>query len=272
MAAAQGVTGVLIPSYGPQRWQRQSRLLSEPHGVELWGGFGLHPWALQRGLSIDHYRGLMETGWSRFAAGWGDRLKAVGEFGLDRSQRAAEVPASLQQEVFELHLEWAERLRLPVILHLVRADGPALELLARRPPRFGGVVHGFSSHAQTVPAYLERGLFLSFGSALLGRQKAREALRATPGDRFLLETDGPQPLRRCLPPPWGPNHLPAIAEAASQVLAKSVEYVLERHRENCARALGLGLKDMPFSYPKSAQAHFEQEKEREHLHHDPAGD
>jgi TatD DNase family protein len=239
MALASGVQGALIPSFGPSRWDRQTQLVLRKSDFKIWGAFGVHPWALDNALDQADYRSILEEGWRRHACLWGERLKAVGEFGLDRSARLKSVPMQLQRAVFGLHLEWARRLNKPVILHLVRADGEALSLLEAAIPLPGGVVHGFSGHAQMVPRYLELGLGLSFGSGLLRHPKTQSALRATPAESMMFETDAPGPLKADFPAPWGPHHLRKIIEAASQILGKSVEYLLARHSENCARIFRL---------------------------------
>lgn len=229
-ALSAGVRGALIPGYGPARWPRQSELLRRDGDFILWGGFGLHPWAIDGELPAQVQLARLEQGWREHAVTWGDRLRAVGEFGLDRSRRMQAVPLQLQRELFSWHLDKARQRDLPLILHLVRCDGLALSLLAESGP-WTGVVHAFSSHRQTVPAYLETGLALSYGGGLLRSEKVRQALKATPLERLMFETDAPAGAAGL----GGPAQLLEIVQAASQVLGKSVEYLLARQRENCQR-------------------------------------
>jgi TatD DNase family protein len=247
-ALQAGVGSALVPGFGPGRWPRQSELLLNQRGFLMWGAFGLHPWAVDPAQDIDSLRLVLERGWQDHAQKWGEGLVAVGEFGLDRSRRGQVVPWDLQGALFGWHLQRARLGKLPVILHLVRSHGAALEQLTAQPPP-GGVVHAFGGPVETVPAYLELGLCLSFGSALMHREKARESLRATPPEQMMFETDAPGGLKGDFPPPLGPAHLPKIVEAASQVLGKSVEYLLARHRENCARVFGLPLLLGPADEP-----------------------
>ncbi len=236
-ALQAGVVGAIIPSYGPDRWEEQNRLLQGDPRFRLWAGFGLHPWAVETETPPQALLASLERGWQEYALPWQQQgqLVAVGEFGLDRVRR---VPLPLQRAVFDWHLSKARQHDLPVILHLVRADGAAFELLEAGAP-WSGVVHGFGSHAETVPRYLDLGLDLSFGSALLNSEKVRASLRATPLGRLMFETDAPAGLKGDFPSPKGPAFLIKIAEAASQILGKSVEYLLARHRENCARVFRL---------------------------------
>jgi TatD DNase family protein len=238
-----GVSGALIPGYGPERWPRQTDLLLRQGRFSTWGAFGLHPWAVDPNRDLEPQLAELEKGWCQHAERWGDRLKAIGEFGLDRSRHGQHVPMPLQQRLFSWHLRRAEQTNLPLILHLVKADGAALKLLSEGGP-WKGVVHAFSSHQQTMAGYAQLGLSFSYGSALLRSDKVRESLRATAEDRLMFETDAPQGLGRDFSSPRGPHHLLEIVRAASQVLGKSVEYLLARHRENCARVFAVGSDEL----------------------------
>lgn len=201
-------------------------MLSGPASAELRGALGWHPWALEADRDIHDHQQRLEQEWSAWQA---QQLTpvAVGEFGLDRSPRWR-AQFELQQAVFRLHLEWSQRLKIPVILHLVKADGAALELLRERPP-VGGVIHGFASHSQTLGPYAELGLSFSFGGALLEREKVQRSLRDAPLDRVMFETDAPS----------GTVALRKVVRAASQLLGKSVEWCWSLHRDNCRRILNL---------------------------------
>lgn len=241
MAAKSGIGGVLIPGFGPERWPRQSSLLKKDSPLKLWGGFGWHPWALEFQEDPALYSEILERGWKTIVSTWGDQLKAVGEFGLDRSQQGQKVCDRTQETVFKLHLDWAQRLDLPVILHIVKADGAAVKALTDNPPKQGGVVHSYGSHHEMIPRYAELGLSFSYSGSLTRIPKVQESLRHTPKDRIMFETDAPQSLRQKFAKPWGPHHLSKIVEAASQILEKSVEWCWSCHRENCERVFGLHL-------------------------------
>jgi TatD DNase family protein len=213
-------------------------LLQRQGEFALWGGYGLHPWAIDPERDFESQKGELESGWQDYASAWGPRLKAIGEFGIDRSQRMAQVPLQLQRDLFVWHLQRARKAGLPVILHLVRANGEAVTLLEKSAP-WQGVIHAFSSHHEMVRVYAALGLSFSYGSALLHSEKVRHSLRATPHERMMFETDAPDGLKGGFAPPLGPAYLLEIVRAASQVLGKSVEYLLARHRENCERVFRL---------------------------------
>src|SRR5690606_22285955 len=68
---------------------------------------------------------------------------AIGETGFDKSKPEYSSALEDQTKVFELQVRVANRLRLPIIVHLVRAEGELLGALKTNPVEYGGVVHGF---------------------------------------------------------------------------------------------------------------------------------
>ena len=74
------------------------------------------------------------------------------------------------------------------------ADRDALPMLRRRRRWLpGGVVHCFQGGWETARQYLDLGLCLGIGGALLRRESAplRETVARAPLDRLLVETDSP---------------------------------------------------------------------------------
>lgn len=134
---------------------------------------GLHPWRIgEEGLTMD----------ALAAAAQHPQVVAVGEAGLDRLARAP--LEQVQLPLFEQQARLADELGLPLVIHLVRCTAEVLASRRRLRPQVPWVVHGFRGKRQLAEELLRHGLYLSFGE----RYQA-EALRATPPDRLLLETD-----------------------------------------------------------------------------------
>jgi TatD DNase family protein len=162
---------------------------------------------------------------------------AVGETGLDNVRRNA-TPAQ-QRRLLEAHLELADELGLPVVIHNREADsetGSALDT-------FGGtvVLHCFSS-PELVQVAVERGYFVSFaGNATYPAAAAlREASAAVPRERILVETDSPylapQPVRgRRNEPAFVTHTVRALADARGE----SVEELAAATHANAAAAFAL---------------------------------
>ncbi len=147
----------------------------EPAMAE-WHSVGLHPMYIAedwpRALEIVSARASDQN------------CLAVGECGLDHR---VEVPLELQRRVFEAHLDIAERVNKPVIVHCVRAFDTLLEVKKNIEPKVPLIIHGFSKHPNLAAQMTDAGFYLSFGSALL---RNPDLVAAVSAGRFFLETDG----------------------------------------------------------------------------------
>ncbi len=121
-----------------------------------------------------------------------DRVRAVGETGLDYF-RTREDGVAAQHHSFRRHIEMAKRLGRTLVIHDRDAHDDVLRILDEEgaPERF--VMHCFSGDAEFARACLDRGGWLSFAGTVTFRnaEPLREALRVTPRDRVLVETDAP---------------------------------------------------------------------------------
>ena len=122
----------------------------------------------------------------------GDRVRAVGETGLDYFRTGDEGRAA-QHASFRRHIEMAKRLDRTLVVHDRDAHDDVLRILDEEgvPDRF--VMHCFSGDAGFARACLDRGGWLSFAGTVTFKnaEPLREALRLAPRDRVLVETDAP---------------------------------------------------------------------------------
>ena len=162
---------------------------------------------------------------------------AVGETGLDTVRRYA-TPLE-QLRLFDQQLALAEELSLPIVVH----SREAADETARTLSSFSGTVilHCFSS-PELLPAALERGYYVSFaGNATYPKAyELRDAAKAVPADRILVETDSPylapQPVRgQANEPAFVAHTIAALAAARGEEL----QSLAERTHENAAAAFGL---------------------------------
>ncbi len=121
-----------------------------------------------------------------------DRVRAVGETGLDYYRTGADGRAA-QHDSFRRHIDLAKRLDRTLVIHDRDAHDDVLRVLDDEgaPDRF--VMHCFSGDADFARACLDRGGWLSFAGTVTFKNAdpLREALRVTPRDRVLVETDAP---------------------------------------------------------------------------------
>jgi TatD DNase family protein len=121
-----------------------------------------------------------------------DRVRAVGETGLDYFRTGEEGHAA-QHESFRWHIDLAKRLDKTLVIHDRDAHADVLRILDEEGVPDRVVMHCFSGDADFARACLDRGAWLSFAGTVTFKSAdpLREALRVTPRDRVLVETDAP---------------------------------------------------------------------------------
>jgi TatD DNase family protein len=146
---------------------------------------GIHPWEVVTFKNIDEcYQEMLELKKS-FHSG----VLGIGECGLDR-KREGLAPIDLQLIVLEWHMDWAQEVNRPLILHCVGAHSDMLHLLKVK--KYAGriLLHDFSGNEQVVKSYLTFDTYFSFGSRLFrDEQIAATVISCLPRERLFLETD-----------------------------------------------------------------------------------
>lgn len=127
-------------------------------------------------------------------------VRGVGESGLDYYRTRDPEGRLRQHEAFSAHIDLAKTHRKTLVIHDRDAHEDILRVLDAEgtPPRF--VMHCFSGDAAFAQECLDRGGYLSFPGPVTykANDDLREALRITPADRLLVETDAPY----LVPMPW----------------------------------------------------------------------
>jgi TatD DNase family protein len=172
---------------------------------------------------------------------------SVGEIGLDNWIEPRN--EDLQRAVFIRQLEIASERNLVPTIHCLRAWGALVDCLRAGPELSRGfLVHGFGGSREVLFELLDLGGHASFSAyaADPGRKRMRDAARACPADRILVETDAPDmvpPEADCAYPfkdaEGKPLHHPAEIATAYQFLAnwrgEDLESFATRVRENFLR-------------------------------------
>ena len=120
------------------------------------------------------------------------RVRAIGETGLDFFRTEGEgLPA--QFESFEAHIALAKKHGIAMQIHDRDAHEAVLETLERVGAPERTVFHCFSGDADMARIAADRGYWLSFAGNVTFKnaQNLRDALKVTPLDRILVETDAP---------------------------------------------------------------------------------
>lgn len=130
------------------------------------------------------------------------KVVALGETGLDyyrlpgtQNGTAAEDDSfkKRQADLFEQHLEIAAETGLNLVIHQRASYADTIAQLRPFAGRVKGVFHCFAEPVAALHEILELGSIVSYTGILTFKngQNIRDALAATPMDRFMLETDSP---------------------------------------------------------------------------------
>ncbi len=177
-------------------------------------------------------------------------LAAIGEAGFDffgdRPQRVRNRENEIaQRAAFEFQLSLADRLGLPLVLHLRKAMDLAFEYAPRLRRLRGVVFHSYPGTAAEAESLLRRGVpaYFSFGASTLnGNKRAAAACAAVPGDRLLAETDAPwQPPRRPRfegPDSCRPEDLAAVIAGIASIRGEGARAIEDAVAANFAIAFG----------------------------------
>ncbi|WJL96042.1 TatD family hydrolase [Microbacterium sp. ET2] len=120
------------------------------------------------------------------------RVRAIGETGLDFF-RTGEEGLTSQHASFEAHIALAKKHGLAMQIHDREAHDAVLETLARVGAPEKTVFHCFSGDAEMARRCADEGYYLSFAGNVTFKnaQNLRDALKVTPRERVLVETDAP---------------------------------------------------------------------------------
>jgi TatD DNase family protein len=224
-ARAVGVSGFVIAGAHPADWDR---VVATAEALGAAWTLGVHPWHLVD-LGPDAVRAWTEALASR------PTPHGIGETGLDHARAKDEAARRLQREAFRAHLALARERDVPVVLHVVRAYGTALDVIERDGlPARGGMIHAWSGAAELVPRAVRLGLMLSFGAVFTHSDRVAAALRVVPEHALLLETDCPDlPL---VPGTRGePADLVAVAAHAAPLRGRTARELLDVATANARR-------------------------------------
>lgn len=154
-----------------------------------------------------------------------DKVVAIGETGLDYYWDKSF--NETQQHVFRRHLEMAEELELPVIVHDREAHGDILSIL-KEYPNVKGVMHCFSGSAEFAIECIKLGYYIALGGPVTFKNsvKPKEVAAKVPIEKLVLETDSPF----LAPHPYrgkdnDPSKIILVAETIAEIKNLSIEEV-----------------------------------------------
>jgi len=148
----------------------------------MYAAAGVHPNDVEK---------LTEAGFARIAElATHEKVVAIGETGLDYFRNRS--PVEAQKNALRRHLRIAAQADKPVIIHCRDAFADILPIL-REEAKTGGVLHCFSEGPAEAREGVRLGFYISFAGNVTypKAEKLREAAKAVPPERLLVETDCP---------------------------------------------------------------------------------
>ncbi|RUM88409.1 MAG: radical SAM protein [Thermovibrio sp.] len=180
-------------------------------GKNIFASVGIHPHEAKNYSEKDYDR-IVELAKS-------PKVVALGEMGLDFYRNLS--PKEKQYEIFEMQIEAARRLNLPVIIHTRSAAKEMAQFIRSHFDGVRGVIHCFSGELELLRAALDAGLFISYAGPVTypKNRELRETLKYVPSSRLLVETDSPylspQPVR-------GRRNKPTYVAYTAMTIAKEL--------------------------------------------------
>lgn len=121
-----------------------------------------------------------------------NKVVAVGEIGLDYYYDFSD--RQTQRDVFARQIELADKLHLPIVLHVRDAYGDTADILkAQHQYLNNGVLwHCYSGSAEYAKTYVRQGHYFAFGGAITFRNaNKQDVIDTIPATQVLTETDCP---------------------------------------------------------------------------------
>jgi len=180
-------TGVVaIIAVGSNHTSNQKVLrIADRHRGTIYPALGLHPWELGNtdSNSINVTLNFIEEQITR--------ITAIGEIGLDYDKRVLKVASKeRQKDTLKTILALATRHAKPVSIHSRYAWKDTFDIV-REAGIKKAVFHWFTGFSSVLKDILEAGYFISATPAAEYHEEHRRAVRETPLDKLLLETDCP---------------------------------------------------------------------------------
>ena len=165
------------------------------------------------------------------------KVVAVGEIGLDYYYDLSD--RQTQRDVFAEQIEIADKLHLPLTLHVRDAYGDTWDILrAQKKHLNNGVLwHCYSGSAEFARQMVAEGHYFAFGGAITFKKANKaDVFEQVPFDRVLSETDSPymapEPLRGTVNTPL---NIPIIVTKIASFYGKTAEETENQIRKNTLR-------------------------------------
>ncbi len=144
-------------------------------------GIGIHPWYISPNSTLTSITEKLEAAILEYQPDF------IGETGLDKLKPEFD----LQQEIFYIHLQLAQKYNLPLVIHCVRAYNELLAILSKF-TTLRGMVHAYNANSETAKQLAKKDMLLGIGSIILNENsQLSKSIEKIPLEQLLIESDAP---------------------------------------------------------------------------------
>lgn len=221
----EGVEKVFMPNIDTTSIDSLNQM-EEQYKNRAYSMMGLHPCYVKPENYKEELKTIEQTLRSRTY--WG-----VGEVGVDLYWD--KTTYNIQKEVFDLQIEWAKDLRLPIIIHSRDSLDITIDMIQKQQNgNLTGIFHCFNGTQEQAKKIVDIGFYMGIGGVVTfknaGVDKTVEKLTL---DNIVLETDAPY----LAPVPYrgkqnSPKYLPLIAKKVAACLDVTVDDVVKHTTHN----------------------------------------
>ena len=207
--------------------------ISEKHKHFVYPALGLHPWNLGNmdASKVDLTLRLIEDNI--------EKAVGVGEIGLDYDKRVvAAADKERQKEAFKAVLELARRYDKPVSVHARYSWKDSFDLV-KESGVTRAVFHWYTGFSSVLREIIAEGYFISATPATEYHDEHRRAVRETPLENLLLETDCPVTYGRETKYQSRPADIVRSLKAVAQMKGMSEQNIADQTTQNALRFFGL---------------------------------
>jgi TatD DNase family protein len=207
--------------------------ISQKYPSFVYPALGLHPWQL-----ADINPSQIEKNLN-FIEQYVATAVAIGEIGLDYQKQLVKLASrQWQKDVLQRLLELARKYDKPISIHSRYAWKDTFQLVKDAGIK-KAVFHWFTGFSSTLKEIIDAGYFVSATPATEYHEEHRRAVRETPVDKLLLETDSPVTYGRELKYKAKPSDVLRSLRAVTQLKELDEAMVAEQTTRNAIQLFGL---------------------------------
>lgn len=225
--------GIWMINIGTDRRMSEAAVeLASKYETGVFATAGLHPTDMDEDFDYDFYKKLAED----------SKVVAIGECGLDYF-RLAEATQKKQKEIFIKHIQLAQKVKKPLMIHCRDAFADLIDVLTSNHQFLisnPGVCHFFSGTVEDAQKLMDLGFSFSFGGVITFAREYEKLIKFIPLNRILLETDAPY----VAPISYRgkrnePAYVEEVAKKIAKILDKDFNEVAEITTKNAIKIFGL---------------------------------